>query len=134
MSQYYEWSDSYIIDNGIIDEQHRKLCSIGAEIEELVNMKDLYSEEKYHEKILHCLAELIKYTIVHFKTEEEIMCKHNYKYIDQHRKLHEELIDKVSSIRQRYEDNSIDAELDGLLNSWLINHIFQEDVPIKGCL
>jgi hemerythrin len=134
MSSCIQWSEDYVIDGGIIDEHHKKLFQLCRDLSELLDNKDNIDKDKYGCDIVKCLSDLIKYTIFHFKAEEKFMYEKHFPLVEQHALQHEVLVQRVSAIRDRYQESGLDSELKFLLTDWLKQHILNEDMQIKDCL
>ncbi len=78
------------------------------------------------EKVLN---ELIDYTVYHFETEEKLMHAHGYEKLDEHKKIHKELVAQIGAFREKFlEGNAaVDVELTGFLKNWILNHIQETD-------
>jgi hemerythrin len=119
-----EWKDSYSVDFDGIDDQHKKLIAIMAEVETAINTKN-----NNFSIVIDVVNKLEKYIKEHFSYEEVLMEKHAYPYAESHLQQHNELRYKVLSINYDYIQESEDfykSTLEYLLN-WLINHIMKVD-------
>ena len=120
---YVKWDAS--MDTGIqlIDNDHKKLIS-------LINQLQNASHYKVDDYIIdQTMDELINYTKYHFEREEFLMRSNQYPGYEAHKKLHENMISKMSECMEKYKsnpDNTIDDALNFLKN-WLINHIKGDD-------
>lgn len=121
--QYIKWHSS--MDTGIelIDTDHKKLIS-------LINQLQNATQYKVDNHIIdQIMDDLINYTQYHFEREEFLMRTNLYPEYENHKKLHDEMIIKISDCMEKYKsdpDNTIDDALDYLKN-WLINHIKGDD-------
>lgn len=121
------WTDLYSIGYEVIDNQHKKIIEI---INRLCNLS---CGDRNEEKLL--LAEIIDYTVYHFKTEEQILEECNFLYKDMHKKKHRNFIQKVNEFAKLYENNVLKRiDIVEFLGSWLINHILIEDRRYVACL
>ena len=87
-----KWNDEYSIGIVEIDEQHKKLF----ELSEILNEATEINEIK---DILLFLEEYMQF---HFNTEESMMRKYNYELIEEHKKLHDDLKEKVTGYIELY--------------------------------
>lgn len=111
------WKSKY--DTGVeeIDLQHRAFLSLITRLgRELAETKD----PKYRDRLLE---EIAKYAVFHFISEENLMMKHNYPGLEQHRQLHRDLINQLSWRRQSLSD----SDLLEFLVRWFIHHTVEED-------
>ena len=126
------WKDKYNIGVDLIDRQHRELF-------ERVNrfLTVLRSpvpwEEKVHE-VNETLAFMQEYVVVHFRDEEQYQEELGYPGLEEHRKVHVQLIHDVTEFAKQYEKEGYREELvqqfGGRLLAWLINHVAATDQKI----
>jgi hemerythrin-like metal-binding protein len=118
-----KWRESYNVNIDKIDKQHQKLIEI------LNNMYDAMSEGKSQEIMKNIIHELTEYTVYHFATEEGYMSVHHFPEYREHKKLHDEFVDKVKDFRTRFNsgENFLSIDLVKFLRDWLINHICEKD-------
>lgn len=119
-----EWKDSYSVSFDGIDEQHKKLIAIMAEVETAINTKN-----NNFSIVIDVINKLENYIKEHFSYEEVLMKKYDYPHAESHLQQHNELRYKVLSINYDYIPTSEDfykSTLEYLLD-WLINHIMKVD-------
>lgn len=131
----FEWKDSYSVGIEKINEQHKKLLSIGEElvyvIENTSKGLDQYDEVK------RLLKELYDYTIYHFSYEEELMEKHDFLELPSHKFQHKLFVKKLEEIDLKEFDNDQIESTNQLLNfiaNWITDHILKEDQKYSGIL
>ena len=124
------WSDKYSVKNLQIDTQHKKLVSL---INELHDAMRTGTAKTKLEKILN---DLILYTKEHFRTEEQLMQKANYKNFPIHKNEHENLTVKVVDLQKAVKAGTanITIELMNFLRDWLVNHIEKSDKQYVGII
>lgn len=121
----FEWRNELATNIQIIDEQHKKLLSIGAQLYNLlktVNYNDQYDE------IMDLLHELKDYTIYHFKTEEDLLDE--YAGFRLHKAQHDSFVDKIEeTLAMDVDENQkiITNEMLVFIADWTINHIMKTD-------
>lgn len=121
MSVYtLSWKADYATGIEEIDLQHRYFMSL---INRLSSEFDGCEDESYRKKLLN---ELVKYASFHFVSEENLMIKFAYPDLERHRKLHLELIDKLS---WQIQSKSYVALFEFLVD-WFIRHTLEEDKRI----
>ena len=79
------------------------------------------------------IIELNKYMKEHFQREEEFMDSIFYPLADEHKKLHEKIINQINELIKRIPTMSIEQferELLASIDIWLVNHIIHEDQKI----
>lgn len=118
-----KWNDEYSIGIVEIDEQHKKLF----ELSEILNEATEINEIK---DILLFLEEYMQF---HFNTEESMMRKYNYELIEEHKKLHDDLKEKVTGYIELYflGNYSFIEELEQVVQEWIYEHILEEDRKYK---
>nr|MBP9597389.1 hemerythrin domain-containing protein [Fusobacteriaceae bacterium] len=106
-----KWNDEYSIGIVEIDEQHKKLF----ELSEILNEATEINEIK---DILLFLEEYMQF---HFNTEESMMRKYNYELIEEHKKLHDDLKEKVTGYIELYflGNYSFIEELEEVVQEWI---------------
>ena len=126
------WDDSIRFDIEAIDGQHRRLVG-------LINRLHHAMVQRAGKTVLaSTLDELARYTVQHFKTEEQLMDAAGYDDLEAHRQLHEKLVAQVLEFKQRFEagDATVTMDLMTFLRDWLLDHINRVDrnyVPLlKG--
>jgi methyl-accepting chemotaxis protein len=121
----FEWNKKLTVYNHFIDEQHKKLLNLGKNLETFGK-----SSNKKREDFKAIVAELVDYTITHFTAEEGLLEKVNYPNLENHKKVHQRFVDKISSLdvdKFDYNDAAVLDELVNFLASWVIKHISHED-------
>ena len=77
----------------------------------------------------------MEYTYYHFKEEEELLEKYQYKELQEHKLLHQELIEYLNSSKQQCIENRLDDEIfTTLTKDWLLKHILKEDAKYSEFL
>jgi len=122
-----EWRNDYLLGIDKIDEQHKELFRIAAEIYAL--MKNDLLTDKY-DQILRLISELKDYTVFHFNSEEEYMQSIGYRKFFSHKVEHNDFIEKISNV----DVDKIDLDheqylleiLDFVVN-WIAKHILEVD-------
>jgi hemerythrin len=124
------WKDEYGVGIPAIDGQHKHLFDIANRISELLANELLV--DKY-DHIIAVLSELRDYTVEHFAAEEAYMLEHKYRKFLSHKALHQDFIEKITTVDLNQIDNEQNLYLKDILNfvtEWLISHILQEDKQI----
>lgn len=117
------WKAKYLVDNPVIDKQHRELVNI---------INELYDAIKDKGDIDYAFItykELMNYTETHFSEEEEILRKANYPDLERHIKTHQKLKAKVIELKEHFEEDKKEICLETFLflKSWITDHILAED-------
>jgi hemerythrin len=117
--RFVSWDDSYSVGIGVIDDDHKKLLTLINNLQTAV----YYPTGEAFER--QALKELVDYTKYHFGREEELMRKHDYPGLDDHKKQHDEMIARVGGFMDAYErdrEHTVE-EMTEFLKTWLIKHI-----------
>ena len=118
MGKYFEWKDDYETGDSTVDEQHKYLFKLANSL--MVT------------RVLDCkpiIMELYEYTRVHFKDEEAIMAEFKYPALDDHKKLHINLISNLNSLSENFDQSEdFRDDLAAVFGNWIINHILNEDL------
>lgn len=116
-----QWSDEYSVHLDEIDEQHKQIFTLIEKVH-----KEVVSPSGQLDQLI---TELVDYTVHHFRLEEEMMLRSKYPHFDAHKGIHDGLIKQVQDFQKRIAagERGIGMELLLFLQSWLIEHIMQED-------
>jgi len=117
------WSNLYSVNVEEIDNQHKKLV-------DLINLlHDSVKAEKGKETLAKVFNELVNYTAEHFSTEEALMKRTNYPDFEEHKAVHNSLVQHVKKLQQDYFNNSESSLHDTLsfLRDWILKHIAGTD-------
>ena len=119
----FPWSEDYSVNIGIIDTQHKNLVNI---INEL-HVAMITGKAKQDLGII--LGNLVKYTQVHFKTEENLMESRRYPDYASHKVQHEQLTKTVLDFEGKFQRNELGLTIDVMdfLKAWLGKHILGSD-------
>ncbi|HNR89429.1 MAG TPA: bacteriohemerythrin [Spirochaetota bacterium] len=125
---YIQWSDNLSVGVQVFDEEHKNLVGF---VNRLNNALTIGSAKKTMEEIL---SSLIRYTIIHFKHEEDYMALHGYPALEKHRAEHEALKAQVADFHERFVagKTTFSLELMTFLRDWLTNHILGSDMAYRG--
>ena len=120
------WKADY--DTGIkeIDEQHRQLVNMLAELQDAV-VADPESGE-----IGARLMAFVKYTKAHLHSEESLMRRISFSGYKEHKAQHERLVSQFVLLLQKLKSGNdmTPADLVNFMRRWLIDHIVEEDAEI----
>ena len=119
MAELISWSPKYSVNHPVMDAQHKQLIGL---------INELYSamcQRRGKDVLQKILDELIKYTKVHFGSEEKLMRDMNYVEFAQHRHIHKILTQQVIRLQNKFKEGKIllSIEVMEFLKNWLINHI-----------
>ncbi|THB69213.1 MAG: hemerythrin [Gammaproteobacteria bacterium] len=113
------WKENMSVNNREIDSQHKKLISLTNEL------SDAMKERKGKEILNKTICELVSYTEVHFKYEEDYFDKYVYKETISHKDEHKKFVKQISEFKNDFESGKLSLSIDvmSFLSSWLRNHI-----------
>jgi hemerythrin len=119
----FPWSDSYSVNIGVIDMQHKNLVGIVNELHQAM------ATGTGKERLGNILSNLIKYTQVHFKTEEHLMMSHEYPEYLHHKSEHDQLTKTVMEFQDSFQRDEVvlTIEVMDFLKDWLRKHILGSD-------
>ncbi|WP_291328994.1 bacteriohemerythrin [Desulfovibrio sp. UCD-KL4C] len=114
-----KWNDSLLLGIDEIDSQHKQLVK-------LINLLNgAMSQSKGNNVLAEIFKELREYTVNHFEFEEDMLEKHGYEDIAQHKEIHVDLVAQVIKFENDFKSNkiAISSELMTFLKHWLTEHI-----------
>jgi len=133
----YIWNDQYLVEVRKLDEQHRALFTTAAKIYLLLlGRQDMDQIDKL-------FSDLVRQTIVHFHTEEQLMQTSAYPDYKRHKGLHDMLVQQLKDMQSSqqtmqslgYVQPWIERlEVADFLSGWLVNHILDEDKKLGAFL
>jgi hemerythrin len=129
----FDWSQKFSLGIESVDAQHKKLFEIGKELYNLLVKKSIDKHDEI-EKILKDLEEYSKY---HFKFEEDLFIMANIPDIEEHKKEHDEFIERIVEISKmdiKTGQNRINIEMLTFVAHWIENHILLTDSKYKEYL
>ena len=125
MVDLISWSDNYLLGIDTIDEQHKKFFKV---------IHDFYMDVLVREgerTLESALGFLKDYALEHFQSEEAFMEEHEYPGIKDHKKLHEEFIDKLGALLEGFDtfgsSQGLADEAADMAQNWLVDHISDVD-------
>ena len=121
-----KWKNDYNTGITSIDEQHQKLCNM------LVELEDNMNSDNINQVMGMILKGLVEYVKFHFQDEEKLMSLICYPELEQHKKIHKDLVDQIVKILIDMKNGKeIEAvKLHAFLKRWLMDHILEEDKKI----
>ena len=120
------WCDSYLLGIKLIDNEHKKLFEL---VNELYNVEDGPNVKEKIRKILYSFSD---YTAIHFKDEEEFMKSISYPDLEEHKKIHQMIIENLSHIIHTPATlGIIKSKMKIVAKRILIEHILNEDMKIS---
>lgn len=127
------WKQQYLIDGGIIDQDHRSLFDIINSVMEIDESRFVIQNLK------EPLAKLKMYTIEHFDREEALQQKIEYKDYESHKEAHSEMIADLDKIIYDFRQRTVSTNFSYadlrkrsflLLQGWIVGHILKADAKM----
>jgi len=120
----FEWQNEYCVDNGLIDEQHKRLLEI---TETLFNSVIQQDDDRI---LTTCFNDLLSYTKKHFKEEEAYFKERGANGLSEHHLEHQKLAAELIDVWDK-ENLGFHPESGRILLSWvedrLIPHMMIDD-------
>jgi len=119
----FSWTDEYSVRIPQIDAQHKKLVG-------LINvLHEAMASGKGKEALAKILAELVDYTKVHFRLEEQLMQQRGYLDYLTHKAEHDRFIMQIQDFQLQFQASKLTLTIQvmNFLKDWLKNHILGAD-------
>lgn len=121
-----KWENSYSVYNAKVDEQHKKLFELAADVEKIWDRPVSKGEVK------DLLAEFFNYMKEHFHDEEQYMKMIGYPSLAEHQRIHKEIIQTmIDLIKDIKTTNDLKEKLYAIAKKWLLEHILFEDMKVS---
>jgi hemerythrin len=133
MEKLIIWNKALELGLTIVDEEHKILIQL---INDLNEVQDVVDSEQKDIRLKIALQGLAEYTQTHFVVEEEFMRIYNYPDRDQHRRIHQAFIERISLLMDSLESGGLDipTSLMHFLKNWLSSHILEVDKKLVDFL
>lgn len=124
-----EWREEYVIDNGVIDEEHKRLLDMANDVFALIDPEAQKAELIALVKALYCYMES------HFEHEETLMQEAEFPQFATHAEKHRRIIAEMNqALRVQKDLNQYAAQLRHLMVDWVVQHIIDEDRKVAPYL
>ena len=118
-----ELSDDFIFHHQIIDEQHQKLFALAHRAYKAANGHVAVNDIK------NILIEFFDYMKTHFKDEEEYMKAIGFPQLEEHKKIHRQIVnDMAGMVKNVHSVDVLKEMIATIAKDWLLTHILQEDM------
>ena len=126
----FVWNDSYSVKVKHLDSEHQKLFDI---INELY---DGMKAGKGKDVLGPVIEQLITYTERHFASEEAVLRRANYNFIEQQIAQHRAFVARVKKFSEDFASGAagISVEVLDFLKTWLAQHIKGTDQQYSATL
>lgn len=127
---YFEWADDMVIDNGPIDEDHRKL------VDQVNALHTATSQGRGQDVVAQLLGSLIADTHEHLRREEHLMEQAKFPDLERHKQGHANFVEQLRDLQQKHQSGSITvaSQLSTVLRDWLSLHIRRGDKELQRFL
>ncbi len=128
-TQPIEWNSSFSVGVETMDRHHQQLA-------QLINqLAEHTAENRNSEVVTDILDALVRYAEYHFRAEEELLAKANYRELESHRQEHLQFCEIISETCYDAAHGIVGVrELFSYLTRWWRNHILHEDMKYKPLL
>jgi len=123
------WTDEFSVGVIEIDNQHKGLVKL------INRLFDAMTYGQANKILKEIIQELVRYTQIHFATEEKYFAKFDYPDSEVHIQEHQKFIETVAKFKEGFEAGNIVLSVDILkfLKNWLTNHILASDKKFRQC-
>ena len=117
------WNESLIINVQNMDFQHKHWIRL------INKLHEAMLQGRGSEVVDQMLNEVLGYTRVHFASEERLLSESHYPAYHQHKKLHDQFIQKVLELKDRLEKGNtvLATQIMQEMMDWLTRHIQHTD-------
>lgn len=126
----FEWDDSLSVNIVSIDKEHKTLLDmINDYYSKIHAIHNGFSTMSLKDLRIELIANMKHYATTHFKTEEDYFEKYSYPEFKEHKKEHDDFVEKVIDLEDRLESGRLilTTELTDFLKEWLLDHIRGSD-------
>jgi len=123
---FIKWEAKYEVGVPVIDAQHKTL------FDHVNTLFDAMQAGHGKDEIGKTLAFLARYTVDHFKTEEDLMRRSSYPGYEAHKAIHDDLTHQVVDLQAKLDKGSqmLSLPVMHFLRDWLSHHISEEDLKL----
>jgi hemerythrin len=119
-----DWKEIYATNIVALDNEHRKL------IFEINRLYEAIRDKRSDAVLGDILAMLVQYTVEHFAHEEKLMEKYGYSGLEEHKQVHQDLIQAVGELKEKAGSagtEELARQLLKFLRYWVLEHIVEVD-------
>ena len=121
-----QWEKRFSINHTQMDAEHQELFHLASKV------LKINPQTSTKEDVRLLFGAFFRYMSEHFKAEEAYMESIEYPRLDEHRKLHESIIEEITKILKT--QHTILGLKEAMLQAtkhWLVDHIMQHDKKIE---
>ena len=124
----FEWDDKYLVGDIFLDSEHKLLFAMAKRLSDALGQ--LSSDE-----FKTMLANIIEYTQVHFKHEEELLQEIGWSELSQHHEQHVRILTEIKeTISSTNKITTLEVKILRLLQKWIVDHIVHDDQQFRSDL
>jgi len=125
---FMTWTDNLVTGNPVIDAQHRGLMDV------LNQLHAAMSQGQGNTALVPLFDGLVQSAGDHFQTEESLFSGLDYSEKELHIDEHQGLLKQIIDLRSKLTAGNlvVSEEVLDFLKSWLINHVLEMDMGLKG--
>ena len=117
------WNSRFETGIAVIDAQHKTL------FDAVNKLADSFKDGTSKSAVKESLDFLVKYTVDHFQTEEQVMKDMNYPKLTSHIAEHLQLVANAQDLQRKVADGKpVTMEVSRFLADWLKHHINDFDM------
>ena len=126
-----EWRDEFKVGVASVDHEHEGMIAL------LNELHGKLGADADKDTVLDFLGEVFAKISAHFALEEQTMRERRYDQYEDHKADHENLLDEIRDIMDRYEsgaDADYEESLAAELRDWFGNHFKTKDARLHKML
>jgi hemerythrin len=126
-----EWRDEFAIGVAEVDYEHHELIKL------INHLHKTMVEGSTDPQVASFLGEIHTAIAAHFALEEKVMRENRYSHYADHKADHEELLDEIREIMDRFDSGAYSAgraDLGAALSSWFGRHFQTHDARLHRAL
>jgi hemerythrin-like metal-binding protein len=127
---FLKWKPEFSVGVAAVDHEHREMI-------EMINDFYLMAGEQIDSHMLgDFLGDIHNGISAHFALEESLMQNAAYPEYERHKADHEELLDRIRELMDRYNDDPVAGgeKLRAELSEWFASHFSTFDARLHGVL
>ncbi len=120
----FTWGPHFDVGDDKINREHQKLIAM------MRNLAQLCKKSVPKQQVLFAYDALIQFTEEHFADEEELMAELNYPDLENHKKIHQQLLDNLYKYREELVVSVygvLPSSVFDFFQNWLMTHILIVD-------
>ena len=120
------WKDEYSVGIQIMDDQHKEIFKLVAELKEAFEKKEKIDLE-------YTLARMDVFALYHFASEEQLMARYAFDGLEEHTKGHQAFRDRLEVFREKYtnfpdKEFEVAEEILSSVQEWIESHLLVLDM------